>query len=114
MFQASLYLLKPTPNYSETMSRRNYRHTVVTDDSDLLVYSAAIGVPFPIIFKLDHNLGSCDVMDMSCLFPPSKIAFDQENQVMPFNKRGSMTLQKGSKFCQYLQSFQLKENKTTE
>jgi len=85
---------------------------VVTEDSDLLVYSAAIGVPFPIIFKLDRKSGSCDVMDMSWLFPSSTIAFDKENKVPFFNESGSTTLQKGSKFSQYLQSFQLKEKKT--
>ena len=44
---------------------------VVTEDSDLLVYSATCGVPFPIIYKLDRDTGSCDVVTMDWLLSPS-------------------------------------------
>lgn len=46
---------------------------VITEDSDVLVYSAACGVPFPIIFKLErdgNNGGSCDVISMDWLLSP--------------------------------------------
>lgn len=48
---------------------------VITEDSDVLVYSAACGVPFPIIFKLErdgNNGGSCDVMSMDWLLSPDE------------------------------------------
>ena len=40
---------------------------VVTEDSDVLVYSAVTRVPFPIIYKLDRKDGSCDVVTMDWL-----------------------------------------------
>lgn len=46
---------------------------VITEDSDVLVYSAACGVSFPIIFKLErdgNNGGSCDVISMDWLLSP--------------------------------------------
>jgi len=39
-----------------------FADAVVTEDSDLLVYSASCGVPFPIIFKLDRDGGACEVI----------------------------------------------------
>ncbi|KAL3822578.1 hypothetical protein ACHAXA_007689 [Cyclostephanos tholiformis] len=42
-------------------------HAVVTEDSDVLVYSAVTRVPFPIIYKLDRKDGSCDVITMDWL-----------------------------------------------
>jgi 5'-3' exonuclease len=47
---------------------------VITEDSDVLVYSAACGVSFPIIFKLErdgNNGGSCDVISMDWLLSPN-------------------------------------------
>jgi len=46
---------------------------IVTEDSDILVYSAACGVPFPIIYKLDRNSGSCDVISMDWLLSTSGV-----------------------------------------
>jgi 5'-3' exonuclease len=42
----------------------------ITEDSDVLVYSAAAQVPFPIIYKLDRQSGNCDVISMDWLFNP--------------------------------------------
>ena len=42
-------------------------HAVVTEDSDVLVYSAVCRKPFPIIYKLDKKDGSCDVVTMDWL-----------------------------------------------
>ncbi|KAL7495422.1 hypothetical protein ACHAWT_003865, partial [Skeletonema menzelii] len=42
-------------------------HAVVTEDSDVLVYSAVCRRPFPIIYKLDKKDGSCDVVTMDWL-----------------------------------------------
>lgn len=91
---------------------------VITEDSDLLVYSASIGVPFPIIFKLDRNTGACDIVSMRWLFPPpplppmSECSFHQEKEnISPnFFDKYLTSLKKGSKLSQYLQAFQLKEN----
>lgn len=47
---------------------------IVTEDSDILVYSAACGVPFPIIYKLDRNSGNCDVISMDWLFSKSGVS----------------------------------------
>jgi 5'-3' exonuclease len=40
---------------------------VVTEDSDILVYSALTQIPFPIIYKLDRDNGNCDVITMDWL-----------------------------------------------
>lgn len=47
-----------------------YAHAVVTEDSDVLVYSAVTRQPFPIIYKLDRKDGSCDVITMDWLVNP--------------------------------------------
>jgi 5'-3' exonuclease len=52
-----------------------YAHAVVTEDSDVLVYSAVTRQPFPIIYKLDKNDGSCDVVTMDWLVNPDFLAF---------------------------------------
>eukprot|EP00978_Attheya_sp_CCMP212_P033852 scaffold138794_cov48-Attheya_sp.AAC.1 len=48
-----------------------HAHAVITEDSDILVYSAACHVPFPIIYKLDRDTGSCDVITMDWLLNPT-------------------------------------------
>jgi 5'-3' exonuclease len=45
----------------------NVADAVVTEDSDILVYSAAAHVAFPVLFKLDRSTGSCDVVSMDWL-----------------------------------------------
>lgn len=39
-------------------------YTTPEKDSDVLVYSAACGMPFPIIYKLDRKTGNCNVFSM--------------------------------------------------
>ncbi|KAL9183874.1 hypothetical protein ACHAXT_004730 [Thalassiosira profunda] len=51
-----------------------HAHAVVTEDSDVLVYSAVTRRPFPIIYKLDRNTGSCDVVTMDWLVNPRFLA----------------------------------------
>ena len=43
---------------------------IITEDSDVLVYSAACRTVFPVLFKLDRNSGSCQVITMSWLLDP--------------------------------------------
>ena len=45
---------------------------VITEDSDVLVYSAAAHKPFPILFKLDRKTGACDTINMDWLIEPNK------------------------------------------
>jgi hypothetical protein len=40
---------------------------VVTEDSDVLVYSAAAHIVFPVLFKLDRSSGACDMISMDWL-----------------------------------------------
>ncbi|KAG7364764.1 XPG domain containing protein [Nitzschia inconspicua] len=40
---------------------------VITEDSDVLVYSAAAHVVFPVLFKLDRHSGTCDSISMDFL-----------------------------------------------
>ncbi|KAL3924473.1 MAG: hypothetical protein SGILL_001029 [Bacillariaceae sp.] len=40
---------------------------IVTEDSDVLVYSAAAHVAFPVLFKLDRSTGSCQMISMEFL-----------------------------------------------
>mmetsp|Transcript_17234 Transcript_17234/g.32622 ORF Transcript_17234/g.32622 Transcript_17234/m.32622 type:complete len:801 (+) Transcript_17234:171-2573(+) len=46
---------------------------VVTEDSDVLVYSAACNRSFPIVYKLDRDGGDCDVISMDWLLCPSSL-----------------------------------------
>ena len=45
-------------------------HAVITEDSDVLVYSAVTRRPFPIIYKLNKSTGACDVVTMDWLLNP--------------------------------------------
>jgi len=47
---------------------------VVTEDSDVLVYSAACNCSFPIIYKLDRDRGHCDVISMDWLLSSSTLS----------------------------------------
>mmetsp|Transcript_53315 Transcript_53315/g.159649 ORF Transcript_53315/g.159649 Transcript_53315/m.159649 type:complete len:957 (-) Transcript_53315:1475-4345(-) len=53
------------------LCRDKIADAVVTEDSDVLVYSASCGIPFPIIYKLDRDTGSCDVLTMDWLLSPT-------------------------------------------
>jgi 5'-3' exonuclease len=44
---------------------------VITEDSDVLVYSVACEVSFPILFKLDRKTGACDVISMDWFLSPN-------------------------------------------
>lgn len=59
---------------------------VVTEDSDVLVYSAACQVSFPILFKLDRNSGRCDVISMDWLLSAQ---FDAEAVLLDDKKKTS-------------------------
>jgi len=58
-------------------------HAVITEDSDVLVYSAACGMPFPIIYKLDRKTGNCNVFSMDWLLSskcnPSLAMIDEQS-----------------------------------
>lgn len=43
---------------------------VITEDSDILVYSAAAHFAFPVLFKLDRGTGRCDSICMDWLLSP--------------------------------------------
>lgn len=47
-------------------------HAVITEDSDILAYSAACQVAFPVIFKLDRTSGNCDVISLDWLITPDE------------------------------------------
>jgi 5'-3' exonuclease len=59
---------------------------VITEDSDVLVYSVTCNVPFPIIYKLDRNTGDCDVLNMNWLLCPSP----QRSRIATNSKSGSL------------------------
>ena len=50
---------------------------VITEDSDVLVYSAACGNNFPIVYKLDRNSGNCQVYSMAWIDSPNSIHGDK-------------------------------------
>lgn len=45
-------------------------NAVITEDSDVLVYSAAAKFSFPVLFKLDRGTGTCDIISMDWLLTP--------------------------------------------
>jgi len=55
-------------------------HAVVTEDSDVLVYSVVCRCPFPIIYKLDRKDGSCDVVTMDWLLNPKFLPSSRRNR----------------------------------
>jgi exonuclease-1 len=42
-------------------------NAIITEDSDVLVYSATCHISIPIIYKLDRTSGDCDVVNMDWL-----------------------------------------------
>ena len=56
---------------------------IVTEDSDVLAYSAACGISVPIIYKLSRDDGSCDVITMDWLL--SSDDHEDENTVKKNN-----------------------------
>jgi exonuclease-1 len=52
-----------------------YAHAIVTEDSDVLVYTAVARLTIPIIYKLDRNDGCCDVITMDWLLNPTFLSF---------------------------------------
>jgi 5'-3' exonuclease len=53
----------------------------ITEDSDVLVYSAAAQKSFPIIYKLDRQSGNCDIISMDWLFNPILPARQQSKDI---------------------------------
>lgn len=46
---------------------------VITEDSDVLLYSAVCHISFPILYKLDRNTGQCEVWNMDWLLKPNSL-----------------------------------------
>ncbi|KAI2500163.1 Xeroderma pigmentosum G N-region [Fragilaria crotonensis] len=44
---------------------------IITEDSDVLVYSASCHISIPIIYKLDRQTGDCDLLSMDWLIFPT-------------------------------------------
>ncbi|GAX13581.1 exonuclease 1 [Fistulifera solaris] len=53
---------------------------VITEDSDVLVYSATTYTPVPVIFKLDGQSGTCDIISMNWLFDAKNTSFQVDEQ----------------------------------
>jgi 5'-3' exonuclease len=62
---------------------------VITEDSDVLVYSVACEVSFPILFKLDRNTGSCDVISMDWFLSPKNANAQDSNTTVDLSKKAS-------------------------
>jgi exonuclease 1 len=78
----------------------------ITEDSDVLVYSAAAQVSFPIVYKLDRTSGQCDIISMDWLLrsstsPPPSEQPHQHNfkSYGTFCDRGSNRSQGGGPGC---------------
>lgn len=50
---------------------------VITEDSDVLVYSVALNFSFPILFKLDPNNGTCSIVTMDWFLSPDNTTGQQ-------------------------------------
>jgi exonuclease-1 len=53
---------------------------VITEDSDVLLYSATTYTPVPVIFKLDGQSGNCDIISMKWLFDAKNTSFQVDEQ----------------------------------
>lgn len=74
---------------------------VITEDSDVLVYSATTCTPVPIIFKLDGQSGKCDIISMSWLF-------DSKNALLKIEEQKK---KKASGLEAFLQTFAIREER---
>uniref|UniRef100_A0A8J9TL96 Exonuclease 1 n=1 Tax=Phaeodactylum tricornutum TaxID=2850 RepID=A0A8J9TL96_PHATR len=45
---------------------------IITEDSDVLVYAATCETTVSVLFKLDRNTGSCDIISMAWLLDPTE------------------------------------------
>ena len=82
-----------------------HAHAVVTEDSDILVYSARCRVAFPIILKLDRSRGSCQIINMDWLLSSSIL---QPSQISNDTKKKN-TQKKASTFLTTIRSFAFAE-----
>jgi 5'-3' exonuclease len=62
---------------------------VITEDSDVLVYSVACEVSFPILFKLDRKSGKCDVISMDWFLSPNADGPDSQQTTVDLSKKAS-------------------------
>lgn len=60
-----------------------FADAIVTEDSDVLVYSAACNIAVPIIYKLSRDDGSCDVISMDWLLSP-----ESDTHTLSYNIHG--------------------------
>ena len=44
---------------------------VMSEDSDILVYSVSTNTPLPVIYKFDDKTGECNVIDLGFMMPQS-------------------------------------------
>ena len=70
---------------------------IITEDSDVLVYTAACQVPIPILFKLDRNSGKCTVTSVDWLLNGSGAAAleSEQNQNQRNNHQKKSKKKKG-------------------
>ena len=45
-------------------------NAIITEDLDVLMYSAVLRMPFPILYQFDRKDGSCDIVAMDWLLNP--------------------------------------------
>ena len=74
---------------------------VITEDSDLLVYSASCRISFPVIFKLDRETGGCSVIQYRDLLRESPSNVENKTGLEPilqsFGLREAREAGKGSR-----------------
>lgn len=64
---------------------------VITEDSDVLVYSAATQVAFPILYKLDRSTGACDVVSMDWLLNANQFQKQKANTAQKQQQQAGST-----------------------
>lgn len=62
---------------------------IVTEDSDVLVYSAVCNASIPVIYKLNRDDGSCDVITMDWLLSPDGNITDESSSSSRMNTSSS-------------------------
>mmetsp|Transcript_35534 Transcript_35534/g.85970 ORF Transcript_35534/g.85970 Transcript_35534/m.85970 type:complete len:908 (+) Transcript_35534:196-2919(+) len=67
----------------------NVADFVITEDSDVLAYSAAAHVAFPILYKLDRSTGNCDRISMDWLLSPNNGCSNNSNRIDNNSKNSS-------------------------
>lgn len=67
-------------------------NAIITEDSDVLVYSAARQIVVPVLYKLDRHTGQCDVVSMEWLLSDAKTSLSTSSTTINKTANAPLTV----------------------